>query len=247
MIDRADSLGEKVANMAAIGEARERLETLPDGLSESEVEAATEAGEAAMLIELRDALYGERYTDAAALAEAYGSAIEEPVHRVEFLLMEAFLREYEGRIEEALALVAEARSTGAGDAVELDTIEGMLLDQSAEAVDVAAAARQGDRMPALAQEETPATFALGAAYPNPFNPRTTIPFWVPEAGQVHLEVFDVTGRRVALLADGMYEAGAYAVVFEAGGLPSGLYLVRARFATGAGRVESQTKTLTLMR
>jgi hypothetical protein len=147
----------------------------------------------------------------------------------------------------ALALVAEARSTGAGDAVELDTIEGMLLDQSAEAVDVAAAARQRDRTPALAQEMTPTTFALGAAYPNPFNPQTTIPFRVPEAGRVHIEVFDVTGRRVARLVDGAYEAGAYDVVFEAGGRPSGLYLVRARFTSAAGRTYAETRHVTLMK
>ena len=47
----------------------------------------------------------------------------------------------------------------------------------------------------------PATFALHAAYPNPFNPTTTIGFELPRASRVKLVVFDLLGREVAVLAD----------------------------------------------
>ncbi len=249
MLDTVDSLGEKTANLATILGASERLETidLVDGLGAEDKVAARQAGEAAMLLEMRDALYGERYDEASERAASYGANIEEPAHRREFLLMQASLLEYEGRIMEALGLVAEARKVDAGEVSELDMIEELLKGQLAETTDIAAAGAAADRTPALAMEALPTEFALDAAYPNPFNPQTTVPFRLPEAAEVHIEVFDVTGRRVALLADGPYEAGAYSVTFDAGRLSSGIYLVRARFVAGDGRMETQTRTLTLMK
>ena len=69
-------------------------------------------------------------------------------------------------------------------------------------------------------------FALGRAYPNPFNPTTSIQFALREAGTVELAVYDVTGKLVRTLAEGFQSAGTYDVRFEAGDLPSGLYVYR---------------------
>ena len=67
---------------------------------------------------------------------------------------------------------------------------------------------------------------LAQNYPNPFNPATTIRFSLPEAMSVRVDVFDVLGRRVAVLADGLHPAGWNEVRFDAGRLPSGQYLYR---------------------
>ncbi len=72
----------------------------------------------------------------------------------------------------------------------------------------------------------PDTFRLEANYPNPFNPATRIPFALPAAAPVRLTVHDALGREVARLVDGIRPPGRYAVTFEAGDLPSGLYLYR---------------------
>ena len=69
-------------------------------------------------------------------------------------------------------------------------------------------------------------FALGRAYPNPFNPTTSIQFALREAGTVELAVYDVTGKMVRTLAEGFRSAGTYDLRFEAGDLPSGLYVYR---------------------
>ncbi len=74
--------------------------------------------------------------------------------------------------------------------------------------------------------DVPATFALHAAYPNPFNPATEIRFDLPEAVPVTLVVYDATGREVARLVDGPLAAATHAVTFDATDLPSGVYLVR---------------------
>ncbi len=53
----------------------------------------------------------------------------------------------------------------------------------------------------------PARLALGANFPNPFNPKTTLRFALPTSGKVDLAVYDVQGRRVVTLASGNMDAG----------------------------------------
>jgi hypothetical protein len=78
--------------------------------------------------------------------------------------------------------------------------------------------------------ERPTGFTLHQNYPNPFNPSTTIRYTLPEAGQVRLEVFDVTGRRVALLRDQLMPSGSYSDIFDATMLSSGVYLYRLSYS-----------------
>ena len=66
--------------------------------------------------------------------------------------------------------------------------------------------------------------------PNPFGDRTTLRFTLPEAADARVEVLDLLGRRVALLADGPAEAGTHTVVWDGAGAPAGVYVVR--LATG---------------
>jgi hypothetical protein len=63
-------------------------------------------------------------------------------------------------------------------------------------------------------------------YPNPFNPQTAIAFDLPKAGRVHLEIFDLLGRKVATLLDEQRSAGSHTVAFDAASLASGVYLYR---------------------
>jgi hypothetical protein len=64
------------------------------------------------------------------------------------------------------------------------------------------------------------------SYPNPFNPSTTVQFELSEPTQVRLEVFDVVGRRVKILAAEQYPAGQHFVTFRADNLSSGIYFIR---------------------
>ena len=74
------------------------------------------------------------------------------------------------------------------------------------------------------KEEIPTAFALEQNYPNPFNPVTTIEFALDKAGYVTLSVYDVLGKQVRLLMDGVRPAARYRVSFDASGLASGTYL-----------------------
>ncbi|MDP2651466.1 MAG: T9SS type A sorting domain-containing protein, partial [bacterium] len=78
-----------------------------------------------------------------------------------------------------------------------------------------------------AERELPAEFTLHPAYPNPFNPSTTIPVELSETGKVVLTVYDALGRKVRTLVSGLMTAGRHEIRFDAAGLPSGTYLVTA--------------------
>ena len=74
--------------------------------------------------------------------------------------------------------------------------------------------------------ELPNDVVLEGNYPNPFNPQTTIRFALPTAEHVQLAIFDLLGREVRRLVSGKMEAGRHELSFEAGDLPSGLYVYR---------------------
>jgi hypothetical protein len=83
-----------------------------------------------------------------------------------------------------------------------------------------------DGLPTAAGDDPVLPATLSQNYPNPFNPQTTIDFVVPVTGQISLEVFDVSGARVATLFDGVKQAGKYSLTFNANGLASGVYFYR---------------------
>jgi hypothetical protein len=92
------------------------------------------------------------------------------------------------------------------------------------------------------QPGIPREFSLAQNYPNPFNAATTINFALPRASRVRLEIFDLLGRRVAVLADGEYEAELHTVTWDAGGFPSGTYAYR--FSAGSF---TETKKMILLK
>lgn len=85
-----------------------------------------------------------------------------------------------------------------------------------------------------------APVANASAYPNPFRDRATIRYEIRDGGHVRLAVYDVLGREVRTLVDGVQHAGTYKAVFESAGLPSGLYLYRLE---SSGRTLSGTMLL----
>lgn len=76
------------------------------------------------------------------------------------------------------------------------------------------------------EADIPQNSSLLPNYPNPFNPSTTIPFELAQSADVRLEVYDMLGRRVALLVNETRQAGEHTAVFESGNLPSGMYIAR---------------------
>jgi hypothetical protein len=79
----------------------------------------------------------------------------------------------------------------------------------------------------------PTRFALHPNYPNPFNPRTAIPFDLPRGVPVRLVVYDVAGQQVRTLVDRDLPAGHHRAVWDGRDdtgmlMGSGVYLFRLR-------------------
>jgi len=91
-------------------------------------------------------------------------------------------------------------------------------------------------------EDVPAAFTLSPAYPNPFNPTTTLTLTVAEPQPVTVAVYDTRGRPVAVLHQGPLVAGTHRFAFAADDLPSATYFVRAE-----GIRTAHTQVVTLVR
>ncbi len=74
--------------------------------------------------------------------------------------------------------------------------------------------------------DIPRAIRLAQNFPNPFNPETSIRYEIPRPSDVKLEVCDVFGREVAVLAHGRRDAGSYTVRFNASTFASGVYIYR---------------------
>lgn len=76
-------------------------------------------------------------------------------------------------------------------------------------------------------------FSLLSAYPNPFNPQTTISLNLPVNSEISLVLYDIQGRETTRLMEGWYSAGVHEVTLNGANLASGTYFVQV--ATGTER------------
>ena len=77
-------------------------------------------------------------------------------------------------------------------------------------------------------------------YPNPFNPTTVISYQLSEKSNVYLRVYDMLGREIKTLVDGVQQAGMHTITFDGSRLSSGVYFYRLT----AGNIVTQ-KTMML--
>jgi hypothetical protein len=72
----------------------------------------------------------------------------------------------------------------------------------------------------------PSGFELKQNYPNPFNPSTTISFNLPQAGNIELSIFDINGKLVSKVYNGMMNAGAHSITWDGSNFSSGVYFYK---------------------
>jgi hypothetical protein len=80
--------------------------------------------------------------------------------------------------------------------------------------------------PSIEWVSHPLDFALHPAYPNPFNPTTTISFDLPFQSKVSMTIYNLLGQRVAVLMNGYMLPGNHRLAWDALDLPSGIYFVQ---------------------
>jgi hypothetical protein len=72
----------------------------------------------------------------------------------------------------------------------------------------------------------PGSFYLGKSWPNPFNPTTNLSFVIGHSSFVTIRIFDILGRQVGELVNGVMEAGSHTVTWDASGRSAGVYFYR---------------------
>jgi len=144
-----------------------------------------------------------------------------------------FLRQIEGQgLDVSLALMGEGLAiSGQGLLFSVTLPAGVLPGEIALTVRDTENAELDFVLDETAVEDLPTVYRLAGNYPNPFNPKTTISFDLPEAQFVRLAVFGADGRRIATLLDERLAAGRHSVAWEGRdetGLPvaSGVYFCR---------------------
>ena len=94
--------------------------------------------------------------------------------------------------------------------------------------------------------DLPSAYAITSGSPNPFNPGTTVSFYLPKPCNMSVTVYDLRGRLVRTIWDGTLEAGSHHAEWNGRDergvtAPAGMYLVRLE--TASGIVRSQKMTL----
>ena len=84
----------------------------------------------------------------------------------------------------------------------------------------------GMSMIKLTDKVIPEEISFSAAYPNPFNPVTMVSFSVPVEMEVQVIVYDMLGRAISELANGVYVPGNYKLNWDASSQASGIYFVK---------------------
>ncbi len=101
---------------------------------------------------------------------------------------------------------------------------------------------------AVDEEDTiPTEWSLATAYPNPFNPSTTIAFTVPYQQDLNVSIYNLLGQHVRTLVNEPLQAGAHRIVWDANDsanqpVASGMYFMRLN-----GVNHAQVQKLILMR
>jgi len=87
----------------------------------------------------------------------------------------------------------------------------------------------------------PVSYSLLPNYPNPFNASTSIKYDLPKSCDISIEIYDILGRKIEILNQGIQRAGRHSVSWNAGGLSSGMYFYRIQ----AGEYTETRKMLLL--
>lgn len=242
---------------------QDQIDLRPDGVAPCDLVAGAHAEADALLAE-RDS--AQTATSTAGPASVVGSAAASPdaaIHDVPA-----------GRGEHRIELVFEAPSAGAyaaravsapawlrldGGQVEVEagadrrvvlpfrlSSDAPVGEAGVVSVEVVGASGPVGMAAFSVRVEAPLEVALGTPFPNPARGAVTLPFELPAASEVTVEVYDVLGRSVARLDVGERAAGTHEAALDGRALAAGAYVVRLTAESENGR-EVRVRRLTVVR
>lgn len=252
-LDVWDETGEAAATEQVLRTLRDHLtaaDASGEGSPESLPPGLRRTAESAAVVALESALAEEDYERADALLATFEPVVEDAGHALALGLSAVSVEEAHGRYEAALgrlgALMVVVGDGHDGLAEDLAYLVEVIASKAEAAGRGSEGAGDAEVVANRSGDEAalPVAYALGPAYPNPAVAEVTVPFELPESAEVQVAVYDLLGRQVAVLAEGLREAGRHTARLDAAGLSAGVYLVRATLrGNGAAHVLTQRVTL----
>ena len=165
---------------------------------------------------------------------------------VELLLAAAVVEEQRGDYDAARAHVEAAHAAVPSNQEGLRAALAHRLLLPAAWEESASEATAAPTLASVEADTSPAAFAL-EAYPNPFTGHTSVRFSLAERSEVRVMVYDMLGREVARLAEGVREAGSHRARLSSRGLAAGVYVIQATVESAGGQETAVTRRVTVLR
>jgi hypothetical protein len=91
------------------------------------------------------------------------------------------------------------------------------------------------------------TYWLEQNFPNPFNSKTAISYWLLDVSKVELEIFNLLGQRIETLVEAEQSAGFHIVEWNASSFPSGIYYYRLKAGSQKHNAMSEPRKMVVLR
>ena len=78
------------------------------------------------------------------------------------------------------------------------------------------------------EDLVPDEISISQNYPNPYNPSTSIDFYLPDASFTNINVYDIYGKNVESLVDGFMNSGNHQIIWSPSGLSAGIYFINIK-------------------
>jgi tetratricopeptide (TPR) repeat protein len=204
--------------------------------------------EAALMAEIQYALQSGDVAAAREMIEKYSRYVQNDDNKRTLLLASVSIAAELGEYQNAMDALYKAKAFQPDEwqrkgyvEPSYDFIEKQ-LERKANAADL----RLGK--PPIQTPAIPTETALMQNYPNPFNPTTAISYQLAVNSRVTLKIYDILGRDVTTLLDGVKEAGFYSTTFGGAHLASGVYIMRfSAMPEDGSRPFIQVKKMLLLR
>lgn len=198
----------------------------------------------AMILQAKSLVRDQKYEELAGYLNQAEASVLQGMDRRDWLHLSAVSQTYQGEYKQALQTIQSFKAHQEAQSIPAEDYEYVhqMLEEDIRLLLKEEADPEAPKTEDLLVSETDSQELTVQNYPNPFNPTTNISFTLPKKSNVTLVIYDMLGREVATLVNGILSAGEQTVTFDASNLSNGMYLYKLQ--TGEHQI---VKKMTLIK